>query len=169
MRRGVNPELGMAILRIVLGVVFLTHGSHRLFVGGVGPAADSFATLGIPMAGFAAWFITLLEVGGGIALLLGWMTSAFSVLLIVEMMTGIVLVHGARGWFVVRAGQGGVEFNVLIVAGLLALILVGPGSGALDDRRVDRDATLEGSTAEETPGGGPATAPASESPPGPDG
>lgn len=143
MREGVNPELGMAILRIVLAVTFITHGAHRIFVTGVGGTVEFFAGLGIPLAGVAAWFITFLEFGGGIALLLGWMTSALSVLFIAHMMTGIVLVHSAEGWFVVGPGTGGAELNVVLVAGLLALILVGPGSGALDNRRADPDEELE--------------------------
>lgn len=158
MRKGVNPELGMAILRIVLAVVFISHGAHKLFVGGVGPTADFFSSLGIPMAGLSAWFITFLEFGGGIALLLGWMTSAFSVLLIAHMLTGIVLVHSSEGWFVVGPGTGGVEFSLVLVAGLLALVLVGPGAGALDDRRED-PAVEYGRGAENEVGGGPGEAP----------
>jgi putative oxidoreductase len=160
MRKGVNPELGMAIVRIVLAVVFVTHGGHKLFVGGIGGTEQFFASLGIPMAGLAAWFIAFLEFGGGIALLLGWMTSALSVLFVAHMITGIVLVHSTQGWFVVGPGSGGIEYSMVLIAGLLALILVGPGSGALDNRREDPDMKFDHSPENEV-GGGADEAPAS--------
>lgn len=139
MSRGLNPDLGSAILRVVIGVVYVTHGSHKLFGSGVDSVAESFAGLGIPLEAFFAWLVTILEIGGGLALILGWMTSAVALLFVIEMALGIILVHAPSGWFVVGPGQGGTEYNAVLIAGLLALILSGPGGGAVDRRRAESE------------------------------
>lgn len=134
MNRGVNPELGLAILRVTLGVIFITHGLPKL-MGGVGGFQGMLADMGVPLAGLAAWVVTLLEVGGGLALIAGFLVTPFALLLSIHMLMGIFLVHLSNGWFVVGGGQGGAEFNVLLIAGLLTLVLAGPGAAALDTRR----------------------------------
>jgi len=133
MKNGLNPELGLAILRVVLGVIFLAHGIPKLTAGVEGTTAF-FGTLGIPAAGFVAWFIALLESVGGTLLLLGWFVTPAALLLAVHMFTGIVLVHAANGFYVVGPGQGGIEFNLLLVASLLGMIFCGPGLAAVDNR-----------------------------------
>lgn len=135
MERGPNPALGLAILRIVIGVTFVAHGAHKLFVSGVPPVADFFTGLGIPAAGLAAWLVTLLEFVGGLSLVVGFLVTPVSLLFCVHMLLGIVLVHAPNGFWVVGPGQGGVEFNLVLVAGLLALIFAGPGLASLDARR----------------------------------
>lgn len=134
MRRGLNPELGLAILRVVVGVIFVAHGAPKLF-GGIEATAGFFGQLGIPAATLAAWLIALLESLGGLALIVGFLVSPLAVLLSLHMLTGIVLVHAANGFYVVGPGQGGVEFSLLLIASLLALILAGPGLAAVDARR----------------------------------
>lgn len=134
-QRGPNPELGLAILRVVLGVVFISHGAPRLFAAGVGEFTGMLGGMGVPLAGFLAWVVTLLEFFGGIALVAGFMVTPLAILFVVHMFTGIVLVHAPIGWYVVGPGQGGAEFNTLLIAGLLALLLAGPGAAAVDARR----------------------------------
>lgn len=51
------------------------------------------------------------------------------------MATGIALVHAPNGFYVIGPGQGGYEFNLLLIAVLLTLILAGPGVWALRGRR----------------------------------
>jgi len=132
--RSENPQLtdlGLLILRGTIGLVFLTHGWPKLTNGASG-TAQFFGQLGIPAPGLTAWFITLLEFAGGIALILGALVSILSVLFVFHMAAGIFLVHLSNGWYVIGPGQGGSEFNVLLVAGLLTLLLAGSGRPALD-------------------------------------
>lgn len=135
MDRGPNPSLGLAILRVVIGVIFIAHGAHKLFETGVPPTADFLGSLGVPAAAAAAWLVTLLEFVGGLSLVLGFLVTPVSLLFCVHMLTGIVLVHAANGFFVIGPGQGGVELNLLLIAGLLALVFAGPGLASLDARR----------------------------------
>lgn len=126
MKHGLAPKTGKLILRVTLAVIFLSHGLPKL-LGGVDGMATFLAQLGVPMASLAAWSVTLLEVAGGMLLLIGYLVPPIAVLLAFHMLLGIVLIHGASGWYVVGPGQGGAEFNVLLIAGLLALVFVGSG------------------------------------------
>lgn len=134
MTRGFNPGLGLAFLRVIVGIVFVAHGVPKL-TGGMEGTAAFFGSLGIPAPTLAAWAIALLETGGGILLVVGFLVTPIAILLAVHMAVGIFLVHIPNGFYVIGPGQGGVEFNLLLVAALMALVFAGPGAGALDARR----------------------------------
>jgi putative oxidoreductase len=134
MNRGLNPELGLAILRVVLGVIFIAHGAPNMF-GGMEALQGFFAQLGIPLPAVTAWLIVLLEVFGGLMLIVGFLVAPIAALLAVHMVAGIIVVHARNGFYVIGHGQGGVEFNLILVVSLLMLILGGPGLAALDNRR----------------------------------
>ncbi len=152
---GANPPVGLAILRVVIGVVFVAHGAPKLFGGGVEGLAEMLGGLGVPLAGVSAWIVTLLEFFGGLALVVGFLVVPVALLLSFHMLMGIVLVHAPNGFYVIGPGQGGVEFNLLLIAGLLTLMLAGPGFGALDARRRGAEPVTAGSGPAGTPGGGP--------------
>lgn len=133
MKNGMNPELGLAILRVILGVIFIAHGVPKL-TGGIEGTAMFFGSVGIPAPVAAAWFIALLETLGGIALLIGSFVTPVAMLLSAHMLAGIVLVHAANGFYVIGEGHDGVEFSLLLIAALLALVFCGPGLAALDNR-----------------------------------
>lgn len=133
MKNGMNPELGLTILRVVLGVIFIAHGLPKL-TGGIEGTVELFGATGIPAPLVAAWFIALLETLGGLMLLIGFLVTPVSLLLALHMMTGIVLVHAPNGFYVVGEGQGGIEFNLLLVASLLVMMFCGAGLAAIDNR-----------------------------------
>jgi putative oxidoreductase len=133
MNRGLNPGLGLALLRIVLGVIFIAHGWPKIAGGAEGTAAF-FANLGIPAPTLAAWAIALLETGGGLLLIVGFLVVPIAALLALHMLTGIFLVHIPNGFYVIGPGSGGYEFNLLLAAALLTLIFVGSGNWTLQDR-----------------------------------
>lgn len=135
MDRGVNPDLGLAILRVVVGVIFIAHGAPKIF-GGMGGTAGFLGSLGIPLPIVAAWVIGLLEFFGGIALIAGFLVTPVALLLTTQMLIGILLVHAANGFYVVGPeASGGVEFSLLLGASLLMLVFGGPGLAALDARK----------------------------------
>lgn len=128
MSNGNAQNIGKLILRMTLGVVFLSHGLPKL-LGGAAGMGEFLSQLGVPLAGVVAWSVAFLEVAGGALLLLGILVTPAAVLLAFHMLAGIVLIHGGNGWYVVGPGQGGAEFNVVLIAGLLALVLIGEGPG----------------------------------------
>jgi putative oxidoreductase len=117
----------------VLGVIFIAHGWPKIAGGAEGTAA-LFANLGIPAPTLAAWGIALLETGGGLLLIVGFLVVPIAALLALHMLTGIFLVHIPNGFYVIGPGSGGYEFNLLLAAALLTLIFVGSGNWTLQDR-----------------------------------
>ena len=130
---GRNPGLGLFILRVVIGLIFVMHGWPKL-AGGIPDTATFLGSLGVPLAGVAAWGIALLETLGGACLIIGVFVTPVALLLAAHMLAGIFLVHLANGFYVVGPGQGGIEFNLLLVAGMLVLLLAGSGIAALESR-----------------------------------
>lgn len=123
-----RTKLALTVLRIVLGIVFITHGWPKL-MGGVAGTGDFLAQMGIPLAGLVAWGLTLLEVGGGALLVLGIATRPIALLLAVHMLAGLILVHAPQGWYVVGPGQGGAEFNLVLLTALLTITVAVQGYG----------------------------------------
>jgi len=116
------------ILRIVLGAIFIYHGTEKMNVGIEG-VAQIFSSVGIPLANFFAPFVTGLEIIGGLALILGLFTHWVSKLFIILSLVAIFTVHITKGFDVTR---GGYEFILLILASNIILMTMGAGRYSLD-------------------------------------
>ncbi len=133
MKKPLNPRLGQMILRVVLGLIFVAHGGAK-FLGGVGGTVEFFGSLGSPLPFVAAWVITLLEFVGGMFLIVGLFVVPTAILLAVHMLAGIILDQIPNFFVIGPDAAGGYEFNLLLIAGLLSLLLGGPGLAAVDSR-----------------------------------
>lgn len=127
-------------LRIMLGIVFIVHGAPKLF----SPQAHQqfegmLGKLGVPLPALMSWVVGIVELFGGIALIVGLVTWIASALLIVDMLVATLLVHLPRGFSVMN---GGVEFPLLLLAGLLALFIGGPGPLSVDERAAPPESRL---------------------------
>jgi putative oxidoreductase len=120
---------GITLLRVTVGVVFLVHGSQKLFVMGVPGVAAFFGELGIPAPLLAAGVVSAVEFLAGLALILGLGTRWVAIPLACIMVVAIVTVHGSQGFFLPR----GYEFVMTLLAANVALALLGSGAAALDD------------------------------------
>jgi putative oxidoreductase len=118
-----NRSFGLLLIRLALGLLFLTHGLMK--VQQLSAVAEMFARFGFfPWVGFCiAW----LEVVGGLALILGIATRFFAFLFGVEMLVATILVGFANGF--------GIEPVLTITSfGLMFL-----GSGRFSIYRADCD------------------------------
>ncbi|WP_096203189.1 DoxX family protein [Bacillus sp. FJAT-45350] len=88
-------EIGALLLRLVLGIVFIAHGSAK-FQGGIENIAGWFASIGLP--GGLAYIVAIIELVGGIALLLGIGTRIVSVLIGLIMIGAIITVNFQAGF-----------------------------------------------------------------------
>jgi putative oxidoreductase len=121
--------IGIAALRWIVGVVFLVHGSQKLFVYGFHGVAQSLAQAGIPLASVAAVVLTLVEFLGGIALILGALTRWAAALLAINMAVAVLAVHAKHGFFL----PAGYEYALTLLVANLSLMLAGGGVCALDN------------------------------------
>lgn len=120
---------GLAILRVVVGAVFFVHGFQKLFLMGFGGVADMMEGIGVPAPGLFAVVVTLVELLGGLALILGLFTRLAAVSLAVDMLVATLTVHMPNGFSV---QNGGYEFTLVLLAASVALAVAGPGEAALD-------------------------------------
>jgi putative oxidoreductase len=120
---------GYTVLRVVVGTVFLMHGWQKLTVMGFDGVAGFFGAVGVPMAGVAAVVVTLVELLGGLALILGVLTRWITIPMTATMVVAILTVHLPNGFFV---DQGGMELALTLLAGTLFFLLAGPGVYSLD-------------------------------------
>jgi len=119
-----NPDLGLLLLRLALGIVFLYHGWGK--IGEMESTIAFFTTLGF--APFFAYLVAWVETIGGIALIIGLFTRYVATLLAIVALVALVKVHLPNGFGV---SGGGYEFILVLLLGSLALFFSGAGSYSL--------------------------------------
>jgi putative oxidoreductase len=129
-------KIGRLLLRLVVGGLFVGHGTQKLFgwFGGNGldATAQGFEQLGLRPGRENAIAAGSAEAGGGTLLALGLQTPLAASVLIATMLTAIHRVHASKGPWVTN---GGYEYNLVLIAAALALAEVGPGPLSLDAAR----------------------------------
>lgn len=122
-----SAQIGIAVLRVSLGVMWIAHALLKLLVFTLPGTAQYFASIGFP--GFLAYPVFAVELLGGIALLLG-LYARQAALALVPVMAVAAWVHAPNGWLHTSAG-GGWEYPVFLIAASIALWLLGDGAAAI--------------------------------------
>jgi putative oxidoreductase len=117
--------LGLFLFRAALGLIFFSHGYPKLAHPGSG-VQSFFIQHGMP--GYFAYVAGVLEVFGGVLLVLGLFTRGAGLLLAVEMSVAIWKVHSDAGYLAVH----NYEFPLTLATGCFALATIGAGKLSLD-------------------------------------
>ncbi|HEY5387068.1 MAG TPA: DoxX family protein [Thermoleophilia bacterium] len=126
-------DSGRLLLRLVIGGLFIGHGTQKLFgwFGGSGleATAQGFESLGLAPGRRNALAAGIAETAGGASLALGLATPLAAAGLISVMVTAVRTLHWKNGpW----STNGGYEYNAVLIAALLGLAEAGPGQWSLD-------------------------------------
>jgi putative oxidoreductase len=126
-------SLGLLIIRLVIGVLFIGHGAQKLFgwFGGHGLKGTGgwFESIGMKPGVKMALLAGLAELIGGVLFALGLLTPLAAILIAATMFMAIIKVHGQNG---IWATSNGYEYNLTLLAVAIGIALVGPGQYALD-------------------------------------
>ena len=137
-----EKEWALLPLRLIIGFGFAAHGYAKVSRG-----PDKFAiileSIGIPLPHVMAWITTLLELVGGLSMMVGAFVVPITLPLTVVMTTALISVHLQYGFSSIRLksittsgaefGPIGYELNLVYIAGLIALALAGPTKLSLDN------------------------------------
>jgi putative oxidoreductase len=127
------PALGVALLRISLGVMYLAHSVLlKFFTFGLAGTAGYFESIGLPA--WLAYATFAAEAVGGVMLVLGIYSRCVAVVLIPALLGAIIWAHGANGW-VFTAPNGGWEYPAYLIVLSIAQFLLGDGALALHPSR----------------------------------
>ncbi|MFC4553410.1 MULTISPECIES: DoxX family protein [Halorussus] len=136
-----SSDLGIALVRLAVGVVMVVHGIGKLF--GVGPSAAPLGefggflgSLGVPLPTLVALGVALVETVGGLFVLAGFLTRYAAALFAADMLAATLLVHLPRGFSV---ANGGYEFTLTLFLAALALVFLGSGSFSVDRAVLGRE------------------------------
>ncbi|MFB7813201.1 DoxX family protein [Paenibacillus chitinolyticus] len=123
-----KTEIGLLIVRLVLGVTFLVHGLDK-FQSGLGNIAGWFESIGLP--GFLAYVTAVIETVGGAAIILGLGTRIAAALFGVLMIGAMFSVKFSAG-FTGNGQSAGFELDLALFALSLLLVLTGSRYLAVD-------------------------------------
>jgi len=125
-----HVDSALLVLRIVLGIVFMVHGSQLVFGAFGGPGLAGIAK----QMGPIGYLVAIGQFFGGLGLVVGVLTRFSAAAIGVIMLGAIGMVHLKNGffmnWFGKQAGEG-YEYHLLVIAMCVVLIITGPGRYAV--------------------------------------
>jgi putative oxidoreductase len=129
----VTMSVALLILRLVVGLTLLIHGTQKLFGWFNGPGLarlmQGFEKQGFKPVWLWVSLVILGEVGGGLSLALGFLTPLGAAGIFGAMFMATFKSHWKNGFIV---SKGGYEYTLVLMTVSVALGLVGPGSYSLD-------------------------------------
>ncbi len=129
LRQAWEPRV-LSILRIIIGLLFLEHGTQKIFDFPPRPNARPFELFTL-VPGLAG----IMELVGGILIVLGLFTRPVAFLLSGEMAFAYFMSHAPRGFYPIAMGGNGGETAILYCFTFLYFVFVGAGVWSLDEMR----------------------------------
>lgn len=135
------------VARVIVGVIMFAHGLQKL-IGGPANFGLALDGLGVPLPVFMAFVVVLVEVVGGLLLIIGLLSRLSALLLTIDLVVATLLVKTGVGFLSPMGSPGvGAELDLALIAGFLVVLFAGPGKLSLDQALgLDRDVTGEAAT-----------------------
>lgn len=128
-----NAGFAPLALRIPIGIIYMAHGSQKLFgwFGGYGldGTGQWMASIGIEPGVLMAFLAGSGEFFGGLLLLIGLLTRPAAFVTAFAMIVAILSVHIGNGLFIANNGY---EFGLALLAASVSLLISGAGKASLD-------------------------------------
>ena len=131
-------------LRLIVGYGFLAHGMAK-WSKGPGAFADILHATGVPLPDFMAWLTIATEIVCGIAFVIGAFVPLVSIPAVILLAVAIFTVHLPYGFSSIKLisvnngraqfGPPGYECDLLYIACILALVMIGPTPWSVDNYR----------------------------------
>lgn len=121
-------DYGLLVIRVVLGIVMVAHGSQKVFTFGHAGVTGAMGQMGLPMPAVSAALIMAAEFGGGLLLIAGLFTRFAAAAIAIGMAVASIQVHLPNGFF----APNGYEFTLMLAAAGLGTALTGPGRFSID-------------------------------------
>lgn len=123
-------DVGLLILRLVLGLTLAAHGFNKFFGGGRIPGtARWFESIGMKPGKFHATVAATTEMAAGLGLAAGLLTPIPAAGFVSLMLVAAWTVHRANGFFIVKEGW---EYNLVLAVSAVAVATLGAGRLSLD-------------------------------------
>ena len=118
-----NSVRGIDIIRIAVALILSTHCIHGLLnPADVNDFGQALSSRGFPIGVALAWTIMFVQLFSSIALVTNRFVAPACICHIIILVFGIAIVHAKSGWFVVGAGENGVEYSVTLIACLSSVL-----------------------------------------------
>ena len=118
--------LGLLVLRLALGAIMIAHGYQKVF-GGMHSSWQMLSHMGIPA--WMAYLTAAAEFGGGILLVVGFLTRFAALAIVIDMLVAIFKVHLAH---MASSAKEVSSFPWRCAAIAFSLIFIGAGPIAID-------------------------------------
>ena len=125
--------LAPLVVRVIVGVIMFAHGLQKLTQMGPGNfGGQVLAGLGVPLPELMGYVVTFVELVGGILLIVGLFSRIAALVLTIDLVVAILLVKLNVGLIAPQGSGAGAELDLALIAGLLMVLLAGPGKLSVD-------------------------------------
>lgn len=125
-------NLGLFLLRVVVGLTIIAHGYNHIYGGGkIEGTAGWFASMGLKPGMLHAWLASGTELVAGVLLVLGLLTPLAAAAVCAIMVVAWITAHKDNGFFIFKPGQGW-EYVANLAVAAIAIGAMGPGEWSLD-------------------------------------
>ena len=124
----IHPGWGIAVVRIMAGVILVVAGWQKLSGGGIGGFAGGMTRMGFPAAEILAPLVIAFELIGGLLILVGAGVRWLGIIMIVQF-----LITGTFVQMPSERGFGNARLDYLLMAAGIMLVLAGAGKASVDE------------------------------------